>query len=179
MQTEQLEIKDVVLVKPKVFFDNRGYLYESYNYKTWDSLNLPNNFIQDNTAHNIKKNTIRGMHYQEKYYQAKLVSCIRGSILDVVVDVRKDSETFAKWVSVELSEYNNHQLWIPRGFAHGYRTLEDNTTVLYKTDQYYMPDDYRGFMWDDKYLNIDWKITENDDITLSEKDVEYGSFDYE
>ena len=174
MQTESLEIKDVVLIKPKVFFDNRGYLYESYNYKTWDSLNFPSNFIQDNTAHNIKKNTIRGMHYQEKYYQAKLVSCVAGSILDVVVDVRKGSETFGQWLSVELSAENNHQLWIPKGFAHGYRTLEDNTTVLYKTDQYYIPDDYRGFIWNDESLNIDWGLDGSENIILSDKDKSFG-----
>ena len=113
------------------------------------------------------------MHYQEKYYQAKLVSCIVGSIIDVIVDVRKDSDTFKQWLSVELTDKNNHQLWIPKGFAHPYRTLEDNTIVSYKTDQYYIPDDYRGFIWNDKNINIDWGINDSDDVTLSKQDKEY------
>jgi dTDP-4-dehydrorhamnose 3,5-epimerase len=176
MKVEELSIKGVFLIKPNVFNDNRGYLYESYNSNRWSSLNFPNEFVQDNVAYNSKKNTIRGMHYQEKYYQAKLVSCIRGSITDVVVDIRKDSDTFKQWLSINLSDTNNHQLWIPKGFAHGYRTLEDNTIVYYKTDQYYMPEDYRGFIWNDKNININWGDNLPDDITLSDKDKEYIEF---
>tara|TARA_R100000008_G_scaffold54117_1_gene32965 strand:+ start:1185 stop:1715 length:531 start_codon:yes stop_codon:yes gene_type:complete len=174
MKIQELAIKGVFLIQPDVFHDNRGYFYECYTSKKWSSLGFPDNFVQDNIAYNLKKNTIRGMHYQEKYYQAKLVSCIKGSILDVAVDIRKESKTFGKWVSAELNEYNSHQLWIPKGFAHGYRTLEDNTVVSYKTDQYYMPEDYRGFIWNDKNININWGVDENDDIILSKQDVEYG-----
>jgi dTDP-4-dehydrorhamnose 3,5-epimerase len=111
-----------------------------------------------------------------KNYQAKLVSCVRGAILDVVVDVRKESKTFGKWVSVELSEYNNHQLWIPKGFAHGYRTLEDNTEVMYKADEFYDPDDYKGFIWNDKNIGIDWGVSVEDELILSDQDAAYGNF---
>ena len=172
MKIEELSIKGVFLIKPNVFNDNRGYLYESYNSNRWSSLNFPNEFVQDNVAYNSKKNTIRGMHYQEKYYQAKLVSCIRGSIIDVVVDIRKDSDTFKQWLSVNLSDKN-------KGFAHGYRTLEDNTIVYYKTDQYYMPKDYRGFIWNDRNININWGDDLPDDIILSDKDKEYREFKHE
>tara|TARA_R100001126_G_C4866329_1_gene170444 strand:- start:683 stop:1210 length:528 start_codon:yes stop_codon:yes gene_type:complete len=175
MKKTPLKIKEVVLIEPKVFYDNRGYLFESYTEKHWDGVN----FVQDNVAFNHKKNTIRGMHYQEKNYQAKLVSCVRGSILDVVVDVRKDSETFGKWVSAVLSDENHHQLWIPRGFAHGYRTLEDNTIVTYKADEFYDPSDYRGFIWNDKDVDIDWGVSDNDEIILSEQDKKFGEFNCE
>ena len=175
MKITELEIEGLKLIEPRVFPDNRGYLYESYTEKYWRDVN----FVQDNVAFNHKKNTIRGMHYQEKNYQAKLVSCVRGSILDVVVDVRKDSETFGQWVSAILSDENHHQLWIPKGFAHGYRTLEDNTIVTYKADEFYSPDDYRGFIWDDNNLNIDWGFHDGDlydKVILSEQDKNYESF---
>ena len=179
MKIQELAIKGVFLIIPDVFYDNRGYLYEGYNSKRWSSLDFPNNFVQDNVAYNSKKNTVRGMHYQEKYYQAKLVSCIKGSILDVVVDVREDSDTFKQWVSADLSEENKHQLWIPRGFAHGYKTLKDDTIVYYKTDQYYIPEDYRGFIWNDKNIDINWNVSDKDEVTLSSKDMEYKEFGYE
>ena len=175
MKITELEIEGLKLIEPRVFPDNRGYLYESYTEKYWRDVN----FVQDNVAFNHKKNTIRGMHYQEKNYQAKLVSCVRGSILDVVVDVRKDSETFGQWVSAILSDENHHQLWIPKGFAHGYRTLEDNTIVTYKADEFYDPSDYRGFIWSDKSVNIDWEVSDNDEIILSEQDKKFGEFNCE
>lgn len=169
MKKTPLDIEDIILIEPKVFPDNRGYLYEGYTEKHWSDIK----FVQDNVAYNHKKNTIRGMHYQGKNYQAKLVSCIRGAILDVVVDVRKNSNTFGKWVSAELSEHNHHQLWIPKGFAHGYRTLEDNTIVTYKADEFYNPDDYKGFIWNDTNISIDWGISKDDNIILSEQDSRY------
>tara|TARA_B100000287_G_scaffold336223_1_gene321898 strand:- start:66 stop:605 length:540 start_codon:yes stop_codon:yes gene_type:complete len=172
MKKTQLAIEDIILIEPKVFPDNRGYLYESYNARSWDTVD----FKQDNIAYNHKKNTIRGMHYQGKNYQAKLVSCIRGAILDVVVDVRKDSKTFGQWVSAELSEYNNHQLWIPKGFAHGYKTLEDNTIVMYKADEFYDPSDYKGFIWNDQNIGIDWGVSDKDELILSIQDAGYGNF---
>tara|TARA_R100000734_G_C3315776_1_gene107943 strand:- start:988 stop:1539 length:552 start_codon:yes stop_codon:yes gene_type:complete len=175
MKITELEIEGLKLIKPKIFPDNRGYLYESYTKKYWNDVN----FVQDNVAFNHKKNTIRGMHYQEKNYQAKLVSCVRGAIMDVAVDVRKDSKTFGKSLSVMLSEDNQHQLWIPKGFAHGYRTLEDDTIVTYKADEFYSPDDYRGFIWNDNNLNIDWGFHDGDlydKVILSEQDKNYESF---
>ena len=175
MKKTPLDIKDIILIEPKVFYDIRGYLFESYTEKHWGGVK----FVQDNVAYNHKKNTIRGMHYQEKNYQAKLVSCVRGSILDVVVDVREDSDTFGQWVSAVLSDDNHHQLWIPRGFAHGYRTLEDNTIVTYKADEFYDPSDYRGFIWNDDDVNINWGVSDNDEITLSEQDTKFKGFNCE
>ena len=176
MEILELGIEGVILIKPRVFPDNRGYFYESFNIKKWNNFMTPVDFVQDNLAYNKKKNTIRGMHYQEKSFQAKLVSCIKGSILDVVVDVRPSSKTYGKWISVELSDANNYQLWIPKGFAHGYRTLSDDTIVIYKADDFYRPDDYRGFIWNDKGVNIDWGLTEDDEVILSKQDISYKSF---
>tara|TARA_Y100001973_G_C5204294_1_gene340297 strand:- start:1650 stop:2204 length:555 start_codon:yes stop_codon:yes gene_type:complete len=175
MKITDLNLEGVKLIEPKVFPDNRGYFYESWNEK---NVGLAN-FVQDNLAFNKNKNTVRGLHYQEKYFQAKLVSCVKGAIIDVVVDVRKDSETFGEWLSVLLSEDNNHQLWIPRGFAHGYRTLEDDTIVIYKADEYYDPDDYRGIMWNDPNLNIDWGFHDGDlydKVIVSEQDKGWKTF---
>ena len=176
MKITELQIEGLKLIEPKVFPDNRGYLYESYSAKHWNYDSMSVNFVQDNIAYNHKKNTVRGMHYQEKNYQAKLVSCVKGAIIDVAVDVRRDSKTFGKSVSVKLSESNNHQLWIPKGFAHGYRTLVDDTIVTYKADEFYSPDDYRGFIWDDDVVNIDWGIDFDGEIILSEQDINYESF---
>ena len=181
MKFEQLKIKDIVLITPDVFEDNRGYFYEAYNIKKiFQENNInseywkPTNFVQDSLGYNNKKNTIRGLHYQEFHPQAKLVTCIKGAILDVVVDIRKDSDTFGEWLSVELDEYNNNQLWIPHGFAHGYKTLTDDCAVIYKTDEFYKYEDYRGLIWNDPYLNIDWKNC--DDIVISEQDTLWKSF---
>jgi len=178
----QLEIKDIVLISPDVFPDNRGYFYEAYNVNKIfkESNNVisdfwkETNFVQDSLGYNKYKNTIRGLHYQETKPQAKLVTCIKGAILDVVVDIRKDSDTFGQWVSAELSDNNNNQLWIPHGFAHGYKTLTDDCAVIYKTDEFYRYDDYRGLIWNDPYLNIDWKNC--DDLVISEQDTMWKTF---
>ena len=177
MEFKKLDIEDVILVKPDVFGDNRGYFYESYNQKNiTNGLGKSIKFVQDNLSYSNKKNTIRGVHFQKKYPQSKLVSCVRGAILDVSVDVRKESKTFGKWVSAELSDTNNHQLWVPAGFAHGFITLTDNTVVSYKLDNFYQHDLRVGFMWNDELVNIDWGINDDTEVILSEQDKNYPTF---
>lgn len=165
---ERLEIEDVILVKPKVFGDNRGFFMESYKKSDFYKNGIAVEFNQDNhsksTAH-----VLRGLHYQAKPYgQAKLVRCGRGRIFDVAVDLRQDSKTFAKYVKVELSEENKHMLFIPEGFAHGFVVLSDEAELLYKASGEYSPEHDRGVLWSDKDININWEI----DFTpvLSEKD---------
>jgi len=178
MKFERLDIEDVILVKPDVFKDNRGYFYESYNQRKIDEgLGQSVNFTQDNLSYNDKRNTIRGVHYQSTYPQSKLVSCIKGAILDVAVDVRENSKTFGMWVVTELSSDNHHKLWVPQGFAHGFRTLTDDCIVTYKLDNFYHHDLRRGFMWNDPAVNIDWKLLDGEEVILSDQDKSYKSFD--
>ena len=152
MQIEPTEIPDVLLVTPKVFKDSRGYFLESFNNK-----HLPFNFVQDNQSYS-EKNTIRGLHYQVVKPQGKLVRAIKGRILDVAVDIRKDSPTFGKHVAVELSSDNFKQLYVPEGFAHGFSVLSDEAEVLYKTTDYWYKEHERSLNFNDPELNIDWKI---------------------
>jgi dTDP-4-dehydrorhamnose 3,5-epimerase len=152
MLIEPTEITDVLLITPKVFKDSRGYFLESFNNK-----HLPFNFVQDNQSYS-EKNTIRGLHYQVVKPQGKLVRAIKGRILDVAVDIRKDSPTFGKHVAVELSSDNFKQLYVPEGFAHGFSVLSDEAEVLYKTTDYWYKEHDRSINFNDPELNIDWKI---------------------
>lgn len=152
MLIESTEIPDVLLITPRVFKDSRGYFLESFNNK-----HLPFNFVQDNQSFSLK-NTIRGLHYQVVKPQGKLIRAIKGRILDVAVDIRKDSPTFGKHVSVELSSDNFKQLYIPEGFAHGFSVLSDEAEVLYKTTDYWHKEHERSLNYNDPELNIDWKI---------------------
>ena len=152
MLVEPTEIPDVLLITPKVFRDSRGYFLESFNNK-----HLPFNFVQDNQSYS-EKNTIRGLHYQVVKPQGKLVRAIKGRILDVAVDIRKDSPTFKQYVAVELSSDNFKQLYIPEGFAHGFSVLSDEAEVLYKTTDYWYKEHDRSINFNDPELNIDWKI---------------------
>ncbi|MBT0395903.1 dTDP-4-dehydrorhamnose 3,5-epimerase [Morganella morganii subsp. morganii] len=162
-------IPDVFIIEPTIFGDNRGYFYESFNDKLFsEAIGRKINFVQDNHSMS-QKNTLRGLHYQiPPYEQAKLVRCTAGSVFDVAVDIRQNSPTFGKWVSVILSADNKRQLWIPEGFAHGFMSLEDNTEFLYKTNNFYSKDNERGLLWSDMDLNIPWP--EAKDYILSEKD---------
>ena len=165
---EPQKIKDVILVKPKVFGDNRGFFMESYKKSDFYANGIEVEFNQDNhsksTAH-----VLRGLHYQAKPHgQAKLVRCGRGRIYDVAVDIRPESETFGQYVKVELSEENKHMLFIPDGFAHGFVVLSDEAELLYKASGEYVPQSDRGVLWCDKDINIDWEI--DFDPILSEKD---------
>ena len=164
-------IPDVVIIEPKVHGDSRGYFVETFvSNKLEEFLGYKINFCQDNESKSFK-GVLRGLHYQlPPYAQTKLVRVIHGRVLDVAVDIRKNSPTFGKYVAVELSGENKKQLLIPRGFAHGFVVLEDDTIFAYKVDNYYSPQCDRGIAFDDKNLNIDW-ILNHDELNLSSKDT--------
>ena len=165
---EKQKIEDVILVKPKVFGDNRGFFLESYKKSDFFANGITVEFNQDNHSKSTK-NVLRGLHYQTKEFsQAKLVRCSRGRIYDVAVDIRPDSKTFGKYVKVELSEENKNMLFIPSGFAHGFVVLSDVAELLYKASGEYNPSADRGVLWCDKDINIDWGI--DFEPILSEKD---------
>lgn len=165
---ERQKIKDVILVKPKVYTDSRGFFMETYKKSEFFANGIDVEFNQDNysksTAH-----VLRGLHYQESPYgQAKLIRCSHGRIYDVAVDIRSQSETFGQYVKVELSEENKHMLFIPEGFAHGFVVLSDEAELLYKASGEYNAGADRGILWCDKDINIDWEI--DFEPILSEKD---------
>ena len=164
-------IPDVVIIEPKVHGDSRGYFVETFvSNKLEEFLGYQINFCQDNESKS-SKGVLRGLHYQlPPHAQTKLVRVIHGRVLDVAVDIRKNSPTFGKYVAVELSGENKKQLLIPRGFAHGFVVLEDDTIFAYKVDNYYSPECDRGIAFDDKNLNIDW-ILKKEELNLSAKDT--------
>lgn len=164
-------IPDVVIIEPKVHGDSRGYFVETFvSNKLEEFLGYKINFCQDNESKS-SKGVLRGLHYQlPPHAQTKLVRVIHGRVLDVAVDIRKNSPTFGKYVAVELSGENKKQLLIPRGFAHGFVVLEDDTVFAYKVDNYYSPECDRGIAFDDKNLNIDWILNHNE-LNLSAKDI--------
>ncbi len=169
MKFIETKIKDLIIIEPKVFRDERGYFFETYNKKKFEKNIEDIYFIQDNESKSCK-GVLRGLHFQKPPFdQAKLVRCIEGRVLDVAVDVRKGSKTFLKHVTVELSEVNKRQLFIPRGFAHGFIVLSELAVFSYKVDNIYAPKYDTGIKWNDKELNIDWKI-EHNQIIVSEKD---------
>lgn len=159
-------IKGLILLESKKYFDNRGYFFESYNKNFHSDLGIKNKFAQDNFSFS-KKNVLRGIHYQKKKPQGKLVSVIKGSILDIAVDIRKNSKTYGKHKAFFLSDKNSMQLWIPEHFAHGFLTLSNNTIVSYKCTRLYDPLDQKTIIWNDKDLNISWPIKKP---IISEKD---------
>lgn len=176
MEVKKTPFEGLVIIVPRIFEDNRGYFYESYNQQSYKKEGIPFVFIQDNQSESIK-GVIRGLHYQlAPYAQTKLVRVISGTIFDVVVDLRKGSSTFGKWFGVELSDKNKHQLLVPQGFAHGFSTLSDKAIVHYKTDEYYNKDSERGIVCNDPLLNIDWK-TDLSDRLVSEKDARLPGFE--
>ena len=170
------EIHDVIICKPNVFEDSRGYFMESFRQDLLDEfLGKKINFIQDNEAKS-SYGVLRGLHYQlPPFAQTKLVKVIYGKVLDVVVDIRKDSLTFGKHVAVELSDENKRQLFVPKGFAHGYVVLSDEAVLMYKVDAKYNQTSERGIIYNDSTLNIDWKIDQKD-IILSDKDLKQPEF---
>lgn len=165
---EKQNIKDVILVKPQVFGDNRGFFMESYKKSEFFANGITAEFNQDNHSKS-QAHVLRGLHFQqEPYAQAKLVRCAKGRIYDVAVDIRPNSTTFGQYVKVELSEENKYQLFIPEGFAHGFVVLSDEAELQYKTSNEYAPQADSGILWNDKELNIDWGI--DFEPILSEKD---------
>ncbi|MJX49831.1 dTDP-4-dehydrorhamnose 3,5-epimerase, partial [Salmonella enterica] len=175
MNVIKTEIPDVLIFEPKVFSDERGFFMESFNQKVFEeAVGRKIEFVQDNHSKSTK-GVLRGLHYQvQPYAQGKLVRCIAGEVFDVAVDIRKDSETFGKWVGVNISSENKRQLWIPEGFAHGFLVLSDSADFLYKTSNYYSPIHERGIVWNDPTININWPI--NIDKILSEKDTILPNF---
>ena len=165
---ERQKIKDVILVKPKVFGDNRGFFLESYKKSEFVANGIDVDFNQDNHSKSVA-HVLRGLHYQEAPYgQAKLVRCSKGRIFDVAVDIRKNSPTYGQYVKVELSEENKHMLFIPEGFAHGFVVLSEEAELLYKASGEYNAQADRGVLWCDEDINIDWEI--DFEPILSEKD---------
>lgn len=166
MKISKTSLDGVLIIQPQVFSDQRGFFMESYSQDKLDSLNT--NFVQDNHSFSKHKHTLRGIHFQKgDSAQAKLVRCTRGEVLDVAVDLREGSKTYAKWFSIILTAENKKQLFIPRGFGHAFLTLTDDVEFLYKTDNYYSAVDDRSIIWNDKSINIDWNIS---NPILSEKD---------
>ena len=170
MKFTKLEIPDVILIEPLVYDDDRGYFTETYKQNKLDEyLGRSLNFCQENETKS-SYGVLRGLHYQlNPHAQTKLVRVTQGAVLDVVVDLRKDSSNFGKHLSIELSEDNKRQLLIPDGFAHGFVVLKDNTKFLYRVDNYYNPESERGIAFNDPELGIDWKLNQND-LKLSIKD---------
>ena len=175
MKFIKTEISEVIIIEPTVFGDDRGYFLESYNKKAFEENIGSVNFVQDNESKSAK-GVLRGLHFQKPpFAQAKLVRCIEGSVLDVAVDIRKGSPTYGKHVTVKLSGENKRQLFVPRGFAHGFAVLSETAIFAYKVDNTYAPEHDAGIKYDDKELNIDWGITE-EEIQLSEKDKNLSFF---
>jgi dTDP-4-dehydrorhamnose 3,5-epimerase len=168
-------IEGLVIIEPTVFEDDRGYFSESYNKKKFEKAIGEISFVQDNESKS-SKGVLRGLHFQKPpYAQAKLVRCIEGKVLDVAVDIREGSETFGQHVTVELTGENKKQVFIPRGFAHGFLVLSESAIFAYKVDNSYAPTHDAGIRWDDPTLNIRWGVNERD-VLVSEKDVKLPFF---
>ena len=175
MNIVETPINDLLIIEPKIWKDDRGYFYESFNAKKFEEAGINLTFVQDNQSFS-QKNTLRGLHAQaEPFAQGKLVRVIQGAVLDVAVDIRKNSPTYGQHFSVVLSGDNFKMLWVPPGFLHGFVTLEDATIFSYKVTGFYDKDSEVGIMWNDADLNIDWKIQPEEAI-LSEKDKVLGNF---
>ncbi|WP_297798932.1 dTDP-4-dehydrorhamnose 3,5-epimerase [Arenimonas sp. GDDSR-1] len=161
-------ISDVLIIEPKIFGDERGFFFESYNRRAFESAaGFAPEFVQDNHSRS-GKHVLRGLHYQVSHAQGKLVRVVAGAAFDVAVDIRRNSPSFGRWVGIELSAENKRQLWIPPGFAHGFLSLADGTEFVYKTTDYWMPEHERCIRWDDPKLAVDWPITATP--LISEKD---------
>jgi len=166
---QKTDLEDVYVIEPEVFGDQRGFFMETYNKEEFKKHGISVDFVQDNHSKS-KKGVLRGLHFQKKYPQGKLIRVIKGKVYDVAVDLRKSSPTFGKWFGIELSAENKKMFWVPRGFAHGFVTLEDDTEFTYKCDEFYHPEDEGGLIWNDSGLKIDWPI---ENPTLSEKDQDF------
>lgn len=173
-------IKDLVIIQPKVFGDERGFFLETYNKKSFEEHGLTMEFVQDNHSKS-KKGVLRGLHFQTKFTQGKLVRAVKGSVYDVAVDLRKSSETYGQWYGVLLTEQNKTMFYIPEGFAHGFLALEDDTEFMYKCTDLYSPEYDSGLLWNDETINIDWRLEEfrikEEELTISDKDQKQAKFD--
>jgi dTDP-4-dehydrorhamnose 3,5-epimerase len=167
MNKVNTSLEGVFVLEPKVFGDARGFFLESYNERVMADLGVHDKFVQDNHSYSTR-NVVRGLHYQINHAQGKLVRVVAGEVLDVVVDLRKGSRTFGQWSAVPLSGENNRMLWIPQGFAHGFRVVSEGAHVLYKATDYYAPESERTLAWNDPELKIDWQLV--GDPIVSAKD---------
>lgn len=163
------KIDGVIIVETKVFGDNRGYFMETYHEQKFIEGGITAKFVQDNQSKSTK-GVLRGLHFQKNHPQAKLVRVIKGEVYDVAVDIRKDSPTYGQYIGVVLSEENKKQLFIPKGFAHGFLVLSDEAEFVYKCDDFYDPEDEGGILWNDPTIGIEWPLDEMEEIKLSEKD---------
>lgn len=172
-------IDGVYVIEPTVFGDERGFFLESYNKNDFIEIGINDEFVQDNHSKS-KKGVLRGLHFQTKHSQGKLVRVIKGSVYDVAVDLRKGSKTFGKWFGIELSAENKKMFYIPKNFAHGFLTLEEETEFMYKCTDFYHPEFDSGIMWNDEDINVDWKLDEfnlkEEELIFSEKDKKHQSF---
>lgn len=175
MNVIKTEIDGVVIIEPRIFEDSRGYFFESFSQREFDEKVRPITFVQDNESKS-SFGVMRGLHYQRPpYSQSKLVRCVKGAVLDVAVDIRKGSRTYGQHVAVELNEDNHRQLFIPKGFAHGFAVLSDTAVFQYKCDEFYHPEAEGGININDKSLKIDWRIPASKAL-LSEKDTKHVTF---
>lgn len=165
----ETKLKGVVIVEPAVFGDARGYFMESYSKRDFDEAGLTMNFVQDNESRS-KKGVLRGLHFQTKHTQGKLVRVVEGSVFDVAVDLRKDSPTFGQWTGVTLTAENKRQFYVPEGLAHGFLVLSDAATFQYKCTDYYAPEYDGGVLWNDPDIGIEWPLDGTFDVLLSDKD---------
>lgn len=174
---QETGIEGAFIIEPTVFEDDRGFFFESYNKKEFEKIGIREEFVQDNTSKS-KRGVLRGLHFQKRVAQGKLIRVVKGAIYDVIVDIRKNSQSYGKWYGIKLSAKNKKMLYIPKGFAHGFLSLEDNTEIIYKCTERYLPECERGIIYNDKELNINWKFKEFgiDRLILSEKDKKYKSF---
>lgn len=169
MFATRTDIPEVIGLEPKVFGDDRGFFFESFNARTFEqATGIRPEFVQDNHSKS-SKNVIRGLHYQIRQVQEKLVRVVDGEVFDVVVDIRRSSPTFGKWVGMRISAQNKKQLWIPKGFAHGFLVLSETAEVLYKTTDYYAPEHERSLLWSDPEIGIDWPLS--GEPKLAAKDI--------
>jgi dTDP-4-dehydrorhamnose 3,5-epimerase len=171
MEFLETSLKDVIIFKPRIFEDSRGFFFESYKKNEYEDAGISYTFVQDNHSKS-KQGTMRGLHYQLPHPQGKLVRVVFGEVFDVAVDIRRSSQTFGKWFGCILSQTNHEQIWIPPGFAHGFYTISDWAEVLYKSTDYYSPADEHTILWNDPDIGIEWPIKLQSELNLSPKDLQ-------
>ena len=175
MEFVPTRIPEVVLIKPRVFGDARGFFFETWHERKFAAAGIAGHFVQDNHSHSTRY-SLRGLHFQIRQPQGKLVRVSRGEVYDVVVDLRRSSPHFGQWVGVLLSETNHHMLWVPPGFAHGYLALSEEIDFLYKCTDFYAPEHERAIRWDDAQLGVQWPLPANVTPLVSDKDARAPSF---
>ncbi|WP_196590970.1 dTDP-4-dehydrorhamnose 3,5-epimerase [Pectinatus frisingensis] len=177
MDVIQTQVKDVYIIEPKVFGDNRGWFMETYSARVLRKYGVKTDFVQDNQSYSAPRGTLRGLHFQKPpMTQAKLVRCTHGTMMDIAVDIRKGSPTYKRWLAVELSDKNKRQLYVPRGFAHGFVTLSNDVEVQYKADNYYAPETEGSIIYNDPDIGITWDKWQQGRYTFSAKDKQAPLF---